>query len=546
MSKRKKRLLIVLAAFALLGFVVLLIAGYIAASSLAKRFEPYIREQAILYLQRRFDSEVDLASLRVRMPQTSPLRLLLTHGRGAVARVEGEGLSLRHKGRTDVPPMFTMKQFNFEVDLGTLFDTPKIVHLVTLEGMEINIPPKGERPTLAPADGQDVNAEAQDASLKTGVIIEKVIVRDSNLTILPKERNKVPLQWGLHRVQLESVGGSVAMKYDAELTNAKPPGEIVSQGHFGPWVADEPGETSLDGAYTFDNADLGVFDGIAGTLHSDGKFEGRLYSIGVRGQARVPDFRLKISGNRVPLSTSFDVLVDGTNGNTVLRPVFGTLGTTTFTTSGGIIKHESDAARAISLTVSMPKGNLQDLLRLAMKGPSFMEGTISLQTKIDIPPFTRKVKEKLALDGQFELSQGKFLRSSIQDKIDTLSRRGQGQPTNEQIDEVVHQMKGVFRLNNEVITFKSLSFAVPGAAVDLDGDYDLRADMLDFHGTLKLQAKVSQTVTGWKHWALKPVDPFFSKNGAGTFLRIKVDGTSEDPNFGLDRGKKDEKKVKTD
>jgi AsmA-like C-terminal region len=229
----------------------------------------------------------------------------------------------------------------------------------------------------------------------------------------------------------------------------------------------------------------------------------------------------------------------------VLRPVFGTLGRTSFTTSGGIIKHESDAARGISLNVSMPKGNLQDLLRLAMKGPSFMEGVITLNTKIDIPPLTGKVKEKLLLDGNFQLSQGKFLRSSIQDKIDMLSRRGQGQPKNEQIDEVVHRMKGVFQLNNEVMTFKSLSFAVPGAAVDLAGNYNLRADVLDFRGALKLQAKVSETMTGWKRWALKPVDPFFEKNGAGTFLRIKVDGTADDPNFGLDRGKNDLKKVRT-
>jgi hypothetical protein len=542
LSKRKKRLLIGLATFALLGFVLLLIAG----SILAKRFEPYIRDQAILYLQRRFDSKVELAALRVRMPQTSSLRLLLSRGRGAVVRVDGEGLSLRYKGRTDLPPMFVMKQFGFEVDLGTLFDTPKIVRLVTLDGMEINIPPKDHRPKLGLTDRRDAKAEARDASSKTGVIIEKVIVRNSNLTILPKEQDKVPLQWALHRVQLESAGVGSAMKYDAELTNAKPPGQIVSQGNFGPWVADEPGDTALEGAYTFDNADLGVFDGIAGTLHSDGKFEGQLDSIGVRGQAVVPDFRLKISGNPVPLSTKFDVLVDGTNGNTMLRPVFGTLGTTSFTTSGGIIKHESDVARAISLTVSMPRGNLQDLLRLAMKGPSFMEGIIALQTKIDIPPLTRAVKEKLLLDGNFELSDGKFLRSLIQDKIDTLSRRGQGQPKNEQIDEVVHQMRGVFRLNNEVITFKSLSFAVPGAAVDLAGGYDLRAGVLDFHGTLRLRAKVSQTVTGWKRWALKPADPFFSKNGAGTFLHIKVDGTAGDPNFGLDRGKKDNKKVKTD
>ena len=539
MSKRKKYLVIGLVASVLLGFVLMLVV----ASRLAKRFEPYIREQAILYLRRRFDSEVELTALRVQMPQTSPLRLLLNRGRGAVARVEGEGLLLRHKGRKDVPPMFAMKEFSFEVDLGTLFETPKIVRLVTLDGMEINIPPKGQRPTLGSRDRADVNTDLQDSSSKTGVIIEKVVVRNSNLTILPAEQNKVPLRWGLHRVQLASVGVGVAMKYEAELTNAKPPGEIVSQGNFGPWVAGEPGDTPLDGAYTFDNADLGVFDGIAGILHSDGKFEGELDSIAVQGQATVPDFRLKMAGNRVPLSTHFDVLVDGTNGNTVLRPVSGTLGRTSFTTSGGIIKHEGDAARGISLTVSMPKGELQDLLRLAMKGPSFMEGVISLRTKIDIPPLSsKKIKEKLLLDGNFELSQGKFLRSSIQDKIDTLSRRGQGQPKNQQIDEVIHRMKGVFQLNNEVMTFKSLSFAVPGAAVDLAGNYNLRADLLDFHGALRLQANVSQTMTGWKRWALKPVDPFFSKNGAGTFLRIKVDGSADDPNFGLDRGKKDQKK----
>src|SRR5262249_5219673 len=417
LTKRRKMLLIGLSVFALLS----VIAVMVAASVLAKRFEPYIREQAILYLQNRFDSEVELAGLHVRMPKTSPLHLLLTRGRGAVARVEGDGLLLRHNGRRDVPPMFAMKQFSFEVDLGTLFDTPKIVRLVTIDGMEINIPPKGQRPTLGSSDRGNVDTEAQDSSANTGVIIEKVFVRNSNLRILPAEQNKAPLHWRLHRVQLTSVGVGVAMKYDAELTNAKPPGEIVSRGDFGPWVTSEPGDTPLDGAYTFDNADLGIFDGIAGILHSEGNFEGRLDSIAVRGQAAVPDFRLKISGNRVPLSTRFDVLVDGTNGNTVLRPVFGTLGRTSFTTSGGIIKHESDAARGISLTVSMPKGNLQDLLRLAMKGPSFMEGVISLKTKIDIPPLSGKVKEKLLLDGNFELSQGKFLRSSIQDKIDTLS-----------------------------------------------------------------------------------------------------------------------------
>jgi hypothetical protein len=60
-------------------------------------------------------------------------------------------------------------------------------------------------------------------------------------------------------------------------------------------------------------------------------------------------------------------------------------------------------------------------------------------------------------------------------------------------------------------------------------------------GTAKLQAKASQTMTGWKRWALKPVDPFFSKNGAGTFLPIKITGTRDKPEFGLDRKKEKEK-----
>ena len=104
---RKKKWLIGIAAAALLGFAALVVAG----SILAQRFEPYVREQAIEYLHKRFDSDVELATLRVHFSKTSPLRLLLTKGRGALVRVEGEGISLRHKGRRDVPPMFAMKKF---------------------------------------------------------------------------------------------------------------------------------------------------------------------------------------------------------------------------------------------------------------------------------------------------------------------------------------------------------------------------------------------------------------------------------------------------
>jgi hypothetical protein len=367
-------------------------------------------------------------------------------------------------------------------------------------------------------------------------VINEVIVTNAKLVILPKDRAKVPLDFDIHHLRLESVGMGQPMKYTATLTNPKPPGEIQTLGTFGPWAAVEPAETSITGQYTLDKADLGVFAGIAGILTSTGSFDGSLGEINAKGEATVPDFRLKMSGSRVPLSTRFEVVVDGTNGNTHLKPVVATLGRTQFTTSGAIIKHEGDARRTVSLNVMMPTGHLRDVLRLAMKGDPFMEGQVALRTRIDIPPLTGRVREKLVLDGDFELMNSKFLRSSIQDQIDGLSRRGQGQPNSQQIHEVVSYMAGDFRLENELLTFRHLAFGVPGAHVALAGNYNLQGDVLDLRGSLRLAANVSETMAGWKRWALKPVDPFFAKRGAGTFLKIKVDGTSKEPKFGLDRG----------
>ncbi len=85
------------------------------------------------------------------------------------------------------------------------------------------------------------------------------------------------------------------------------------------------------------------------------------------------------------------------------------------------------------------------------------------------------------------------------------------------------------------MTFRRLNFAVPGADVGLHGDYHMAEDTLDFHGNLKLNATISQTLAGWKHWLAKPLDRFFEKNGAGTFIRIQVVGSTSKPEFGRDK-----------
>ncbi len=519
-TRSKKWLIRIGATLAVLG-----VAAAIALIYVGRHFEPYIREQAVLYLKNRFDSDVELARLSVSVPSGAAFQLL-TKGKVALATAQGEGLVMRHKGRRDIPPMFVLRHFTATVDLQTLFTAAKNVPLVTLDGMEINIPPKGERPEMSNGSGE---------SGKTAVRIEQVDIRNAMLNILPRDKTKNPLHFDLYEIKLASVAKEEAMRYEAFLTNPKPKGEIHSAGTFGPWASGEPSDTPLSGNYLFENADLGVFKAIAGILRSTGTFEGQLGAINARGEASVPDFRLKMAGNPVPLSTTFEVGVDGTNGNTTLKPVHARLGSTNLVTSGAVIKHDGDSHRTIDLDAHMPAGNMTDVLRLAMKGEPFMSGVLKLDTKIKIPPLDGKVKEKLELDGNFEVTGGKFLRSKIQDQIDGLSRRGQGKPKNQEIDEVVSRMSGDFQLDDQVIAFQSLAFAVAGAAVNLNGSYDLGQDMLGFHGALSLDAKVSQTQSGWKRWVLKPVDPFFSKNGAGTYLKIKIEGSAKEPKFGLDR-----------
>lgn len=437
-------------------------------------------------------------------------------------------------GSRALPPLFSMKRFSFEFDLDNLWETRKSVDEVSIAGMEIHVPPKNG------ASGSSASRLPDTGATSSDVIIRNVSIEDAVLVILPKDKTKNPLRFDIAHLRFKSIAPKAPMAYDALVTIPKPPGQVHSHGNFGPWVRDEPGDTALTGDYTFEKADLGVFNGIAGILNSKGTFDGTLDAVHAKGEASVPDFRLKMAGNRVPLWTQFEVLVDGTNGDTVLQPVRAKLGTTAFTTTGAVIKHEGQLRRAIKLKVSMPNGDMRDLLRLATKGQPFLEGRIALNTRIDIPPLSGPVKEKLLLDGDFELHGAQFLKAGIQGQIDKLSRKGQGQPKNEEIDDVLSNMTGSFRLDNQVMTFRTLSFSVPGARVHIAGVYDLENSTLDFHGALKLAATVSQTQTGWKRWALKPVDPFFEKNGAGTFLRIKVDGSAQQPKFGLDRGRKED------
>jgi hypothetical protein len=189
------------------------------------------------------------------------------------------------------------------------------------------------------------------------------------------------------------------------------------------------------------------------------------------------------------------------------------------------------------------KGRIEDLLKLAVRtDPPVMSGVVQLKTNFDLPPGDEVMSDRLKLAGTFQVTQAHFSNEKIQNKIDALSLRSEGKPklAKENVNDVVSSdVSGVFNLDTGVINFSQLQFKIPGTQVDLTGKYSLDGNQFDFHGKARLDAKMSQMVTGWKSILLKPADPFFSKNGAGTELPVKVTGTKSEPHFGADFGHKD-------
>ncbi len=162
-----------------------------------------------------------------------------------------------------------------------------------------------------------------------------------------------------------------------------------------------------------------------------------------------------------------------------------------------------------------------------------MTGTVNLKTKMLLTPGKEKLIHRLTLDGDFGVNDAEFASVDVRDKLESLSRHALGQPDNEDAGSAVTDLLGSFHLAREVASFPRLSFSIPGAEVRLTGRYNLPDETLDFSGNLRMQAKLSQTVTGKKSFFLKLADPFFKKDGAGSVVPIRISGTRDNPKFAL-------------
>ena len=478
---------------------------------LARGIDEHIRAWVVAELSRRFQSRVELGSLRVRvLPMVS---------------VRGTDLIVHFHDRFDLPPMIEIKEFAYNLGLGSLFGRQRHISSVLLRNMVITIPAGEKR-------SGGVQAPKTPRELPSEVTLDRIICDDTVLLILSNKPGKDALDFDIHDLVLTNVGAGQPFDFHGNLTNAKPKGTIVTVGKFGPWDADAPGDSAVSGEYTFTNADLGPFPGIQGILSSEGQYHGRLNSIHVQGQTDTPDFALDPVGRAVPLHTEFDATVDGTDGDTYLHSVNATLGNSAIVASGSVVRVAREHGHLITVDVSAPKARLEDILSLALKSARPpMSGPLKIRAKLVIPPGKERTIEKMLLDGDFDADDARFASSEVRQKLASLSRHGLGEPKNEDAGSALSGLKGHFHLEHGVITFRNLNFSVEGAAILLDGWYKIREGELDFQGQLRLQASLSHTMTGVKAVLVKPLDPLFKKEGAGAVIPIRITGTREDPVF---------------
>src|SRR5262245_44766593 len=272
----------------LLGVIAMVAAGLYAAYVWWDLRPTRIEERILASLNERFGSEVTVGSANISV-YPAPAKT-------------GTDLTLRYQGRTDVPPLITIRSFGASAPLSGLVGGRLHLASVRLDGLQIFMPP--DRPN---AEGE--SARPRFRGRIPDMYINEVVAREARLEIASKKEGRLPRVFEIHDLVMSGFGPREAAKFQAGITNPIPRGRVETNGTFGPWQADEPRLTPISGQFTFKDANLDDIKGISGILSSVGSYHGTLERIEVEGQTETPKFSIDTGGQPVSLTTKFKAIV---------------------------------------------------------------------------------------------------------------------------------------------------------------------------------------------------------------------------------------------
>jgi hypothetical protein len=194
-----------------------------------------------------------------------------------------------------------------------------------------------------------------------------------------------------------------------------------------------------------------------------------------------------------------------------------------------------------------------------------LDGNVNFSARVIIPPEPRPFLQRVRLTGDFRVSDARFIKTSTQASVDTLSDRARGEkpkdpqppppnaaanslpnsdanskaasntdPNPDDLERVISNLSGHVELRDAIATLTDLSFSVPGASALMHGTYDIHTEAVALHGTLKTEAEFSDMTSGFKSVLLKPFNSLFKRKHAGAEIPVHLLGTYQHPVTGLD------------
>ena len=492
------------------GLMALVVIGC-AAVLVASRW-PFTRDTIVRTLQEKFSSKVELKTF---------------HGTYFSPGCVAEEVTFRRNSDRNAPPIVTIEKLTIQGAYWEFFSTPKRVRRVKIEGLHIFASPRSER--------ADNEARPTSGLGQFALTIDEINADGAVVEFASDEPGTEPLKFEIHKLTLNSVADDRPMSFHAALLNAKPPGEIRTDGQFGPLRPQNVSQTFLSGSYEFQHADLGVFPGIGGMLSSAGRFNGVLDHIEVEGSTDTPEFQVKRSQHAVHLKTQFQAIVNGMDGDVALQSVHAQFARTSVVSQGEVAKKAGAEGKTVSLGATEMQGRIQDWLLLLSKADRpALTGAMNFTARVLVPPGKRGFLERVDLQGDFGIGAMSFTSSTTQEQVNSLSQVAQGEKGSDDPASVIENLKGHVVLTNAIATFSDLSFSVPGALAHVHGTYGLLTEQIDLHGSLQVDNKLSKGSKGMKSFLLKVVEPFLKKKSAGEIVPIKIGGTFGHPSYGLD------------
>jgi AsmA-like C-terminal region len=499
---------------ALLGFATVALILVVFSVSLARHW-PFSEERVRQSLQSTFPATVTFQKFH---------SIYLPHP-GCVA----EGLVFTRLGSSrGTPPVVTIQQFTIHARYLDLFFRPGYLAGITLKDFRVHIPPMGT--TVEKSNWKETNSNTRVGEIDT----------DGSSIQIDRVFPETPLLFDIHILRLYSVADNQSASFTISLHIPLPPGDVRAHGQLGPWNYSDPGQTPVAGEYTIQNADLAAFNGIAGILSSQDRFQGTLRQIDSQGSIDIPYFMVSRSQHFVHLKSEFHATVDGTNGDVALDRVTATFLKTTVLAKGEIAHHPGQDGKRASVDLIVRDGRIQDVLQLFVRQPNPpLHGNTNFTAHVVIPPGEGPFLHKVRLIGDFGIEDGQFAKPATQARIDTLSKKALGQKIRNDPDAsdpagVISELAGHVELRDVTATFSDFRFAVPGASAQMHGTYNLESRAIDLHGTLKTDEEFSELSTGFKSIVLKPFDVFFLRKHAGAVLPVHLIGTYDAPEPGLD------------